>query len=202
MKDMQYLLERNKQWAAGISKSQPNFFTDLAKEQKPNYLWIGCSDSRVPASRIVNLPPGELFVHRNIANLVIHTDSNSMSVIQYAVEALEVKHIIVCGHYGCGGIAAAMQGETHGMIDCWLQHIRDVARHHAAEIDALPDKTSRLNRLGELNVLTQMTNIARTTIVQNVWQSERDLTIHGLMYHLENGRLTDLGVSVAGPDGR
>jgi len=200
MHNLQTLLERNKRWAADVTNHEPNFFAELAKEQKPGYLWIGCSDSRVPASRIVDLPPGELFVHRNIAHLVVHTDLNSLSVIQYAVEALGIEHIIVCGHYGCGGVTAAMGNESRGLIDHWLQHIRDVYRRHVPEIEALSDESDRINRLCELNVMEQVSNVSRTAIVQNAWQSGRQLAVHGLMYRLKDGRLTDLEISLTGPD--
>jgi len=200
MNDIQTLLQRNTDWANEVTNNEPDFFTDLAKAQHPDYLWIGCSDSRVPPSRIADLPPGALFVHRNIANLMIHTDLNSLSVLQYAVEVLEVGHIIVCGHYGCGGIAAAAGGDTRGVIDHWLQHIRDVYRHHKDEIAALPNQTARLNRLGELNVERQISNIARTGIVREAWKAGKPLAIHGLMYDLETGRLTDLDLRITGPD--
>lgn len=200
MKDIQTLIQHNAEWANQVTKNQPDFFTELAKAQHPDYLWIGCSDSRVPPNRITDLPPGEIFVHRNIANLMVHTDLNSLAVLQYAVEALKVGHIIVCGHRGCGGIAAAAGDNTRGAIDHWLQHIRDVYRHHKTELENISNQSARLNRLGELNVAQQISNIARTGIVREAWEAGRSLAIHGLMYNLETGRLMDLKLTVTGPD--
>jgi carbonic anhydrase len=193
------LLENNRNWAERIEREQPGFFEQLSTQQNPEYLWIGCSDSRVPANEIVNLPPGEVFVHRNIANIVVHTDLNCLSVIQYAVEVLKVKHIIVCGHYGCGGIKAALDGQRHGLIDNWLRHIRDVYRFHAEQLDAITDPEQRNDQLCELNVIEQVANIGNTTMVQHAWNAGQELTIHGWIYRLEDGLIKDLNVSVHAP---
>lgn len=194
------LFENNRAWAAQIAKEQPDFFEQLSRQHNPEYLWIGCSDSRVPANEIINLPPGEVFVHRNIANVVVHTDLNCLSVIQYAVEVLRVKHIIVCGHYGCGGIRAAMEPVVHGLIDNWLRHIRDVYRFHRDQLDAIEDPELRKDRLCELNVIEQVANVCNTTIVQDAWEFEQDLTVHGWIYRLEDGLLHDLGVCASSRD--
>lgn len=196
MRLLSTLLEKNKIWASRIKESDPDFFTKLSKQQNPQYLWIGCSDSRVPANEIVNLLPGEIFVHRNIANLVIHTDLNCLSVIQYAVEVLKVKHIIVCGHYGCGGIKAAMDNCEHGLIDNWLRNIKDVYRYHQDEINALQDENARINAMCELNVVEQVANVCHSTIVQGAWKSGQELAIHGWIYGIEDGILKDLNVCV------
>lgn len=181
----------NVRWANEIKEKNPDFFTQLSKQQAPEYLWIGCSDSRVPANQIVNLPPGEVFVHRNIANMVVHTDFNCLSVIQYAVEVLKVKHIIVCGHYGCGGIKAAMEEEDQGLIGNWLRHIKDVSRFNTEKLDGLAYK-DRFDRLCELNVIEQVTNVCNSTVVQKAWQNGKELTVHGWVYGIENGILKDL----------
>ena len=194
MDALNQLLENNRGWAERIEREQPGFFKELSKQQNPGYLWIGCSDSRVPANEIIDLPPGEVFVHRNIANVVVHTDLNCLSVIQYAVEVLKVKHIIVCGHYGCGGITAALDGQSHGLIDNWLRHIRDTYRFHADELDAIADPGKRKDRLCELNVMEQVSNIGNTTMVQEAWKAGQELTIHGWIYRLEDGLLRDLDV--------
>lgn len=198
MKVVKQLFDNNREWAKTIVLEQPDFFEQLSKQHNPEYLWIGCSDSRVPANEIINLPPGEVFVHRNIANVVVHTDLNCLSVIQYAVEVLRVKHIIVCGHYGCGGIRAAMEPVVHGLIDNWLRHIRDVYRFHRNELDAIEDPEQRKDRLCELNVIEQVANVCNTTIVQDAWEFEQELTVHGWIYSLEDGLLQDLGVTVSG----
>jgi carbonic anhydrase len=187
------LFERNRAWAAGMVAEDPTFFTSLAEKQTPEYLWIGCSDSRVPANQIVGLDPGEVFVHRNVANVVVHTDLNCLSVLQYAVEVLAVKHVIVCGHYGCGGVRAAHEGARLGLIDNWLRHVTDVAQLHEAEIAALPEER-RLDRLCELNVVEQVVNVCETTIVEDAWDRGQELTVHGLVYDLRDGLLQDLGV--------
>ena len=179
-------------WANSIKAGDPNFFSQLSKQQAPEYLWIGCSDSRVPANQIVNLPPGEIFVHRNIANLVVHTDLNCLSVIQYAVELLRVKHVIVCGHYGCGGVAAALEDHEHGLIDNWLRHIKDVVRFNAEKFEGL-EQAEKLNLLCELNVKEQVKNICNTSIVQKAWREGWELSIHGWLYNIENGILKDFG---------
>ena len=198
MKILKKLFDSNRNWAAKIKETDPHFFTKLSQQQSPEYLWIGCSDSRVPSNQIVDLLPGEIFVHRNIANIVIHTDLNCLSVIQYAVEILKVKHIIVCGHYGCGGIRAAMDRNTYGLIDTWLHHIKDVYRHHQKKLDALTDENERLNLLCELNVIEQVHNVCRTSIVRNAWEAGQELSVHGWIYSIEDGILRDLNVCVAG----
>lgn len=182
------LLERNRDWAEAISEENPDFFSSLAEQQNPEYLWIGCSDSRVPATQIVDMPPGEIFVHRNIANVVVHSDLNCLSVIQYAVEALRVKHIIVCGHYGCGGVKAAMGDERHGMLDNWLLHIRDVKRFNEARLKNLP-ADEQFDRLCELNVQAQFENVCNTSVVQDAWKDAQELTVHGWIYGIGNGIL-------------
>ncbi|TKB45133.1 carbonate dehydratase [Thalassotalea mangrovi] len=197
MTDITHLFERNKQWAQTIKDEQPDFFDQLSKQQMPEYLWIGCSDSRVPANQLLGLLPGEIFVHRNIANVVVHTDLNCLSVIQYAVEVLKVKHIFVCGHYGCGGVAASMTEDQHGLIDNWLRHIKDVQRFNEAELNSLSD-TEKFNRLCELNVIEQVKNVANTTMVQNAWDRQQELTVHGFIYDINNGILKNLEVSVNG----
>lgn len=199
MKKLDHLFEKNKAWAAAISKEDPEFFSALAKQQSPKFLWIGCSDSRVPANQIVDLPPGEVFVHRNIANVVVHTDLNCFSVIQYAVEVLEVEHIIVCGHYGCGGINATLDADHHGIIDNWLHHIRDVIRFNEDELDQLSGE-DKANRLCELNVVEQVRNVCNTTIVSRAWERGVNLSVHGWIYNIENGILKDLNACVGTED--
>ncbi len=194
METLANLFEANQKWAKGITEKQPDFFKELSKQQSPKYLWIGCSDSRVPANEIVNLPPGGIFVHRNIANLVVHTDLNCLSVIQYAVEVLQVQHIIICGHYGCGGIKAAMDNHSHGLIDNWLRHIKDIYRFHKKELDALEDEEEKCSLLSEKNVIEQVANVCETTIVQKAWKAGKDLGVHGWMYGIEDGILKDMGV--------
>lgn len=181
------LLLENKAWAKEQSEIDPQFFTRLAAQQVPEFLWIGCSDSRVPADRITGTQPGEIFVHRNIANLVVNTDLNLLSVLQYAVEVLKVKHVIVCGHYGCGGVKAAMNRHHYGIIDHWLKNIKDVYRMHREEIDALPDEEARTNRLTELNVTEQIFNLAKTTIIQKAWKEDKRPQLHGWVYGLNDG---------------
>jgi carbonic anhydrase len=191
------LLDNNKKWAKDIEEKIPGFFEKLRHQQRPEYLWIGCSDSRVPANEIVGLLPGEIFVHRNVANVVVHSDLNCLSVIQFAVEVLQVKHIIVVGHYGCGGVVAALDGKRHGLIDNWLRHIQDVARDHQAELDSLPGE-ARYNRLAELNVLAQRKNVIETSIVQDAWARGQSLAIHGWVYSLEDGGIRVLADPVVG----
>ena len=198
MKYLKPLFESNREWAARIEQEQPGFFEQLSGQQNPEYLWIGCADSRVPANQIINLPPGEVFVHRNIANLVVHTDLNCLSVIQYAVEVLKVKHIIVCGHYGCGGVRASMDDANHGLIDNWLRHIRDVYRCHREALDAIGNSEARQDRLCELNVIEQVSNVCDTTMVSDAWAAGQDLAVHGWIYRLEDGLLHDLDVTVTG----
>ncbi len=191
MKTLKHMFERNAAWANAIKEKDPGYFTALAEQQSPEYLWIGCSDSRVPANQIIDLSPGEVFVHRNIANVVVHTDLNCLSVIHFAVEVLKVKHIIVCGHYGCGGVIAAMEDKEHGLIDNWLRHIRDVNRFHAEKLEKL-DEDERLDALCELNVKEQVTNVCNTPIVQKTWKEGRNLSVHGWIYDISNGLLKDL----------
>ena len=192
------LFDNNRKWAERTTEIDPDFFKRLSKQQSPKYLWIGCADSRVPANQIVGLLPGEIFVHRNIANVVVHTDLNCLSVIQYAVEVLKIKHIIVCGHYGCGGIKAAMEGKEHGLIDNWLRHIKDVYRFHQETIDAMENDTERYNLLCELNVVEQVANVCHTTIIQNAWKAGRELAVHGWIYGLDNGIVKDMNVCITG----
>lgn len=197
MKSLSHLLENNRNWARKLSAANPAFFPTLAAQQAPEYLWIGCADSRVPANDIVGLLPGELFVHRNVANLVIQTDINCLSVLQYAVEFLKVKHVIVCGHYGCGGIKAAMEEQSHGLVDNWLRHIREVYAKHQAELDALAEESRRLHRLCELNVVEQVLNVARTTVLRDAWRRGQRVWVHGWIYDIADGLLRDLGVSMS-----
>jgi len=193
MSSLKHLLEHNHAWAASLQARNPEFFTELAEQQNPRYLWIGCSDSRVPANEITGLAPGELFVHRNVANVVVHTDLNCLSVLQYAVEALKVEHVIVVGHYGCGGVRAAYQGKPLGLIDNWLRHVQDVAGKHLTLLEGIPDERARVDRLCELNVIEQVVHVARTTIVQDAWQRRQRLTLHAWIYGLHDGLVHDLG---------
>ena len=197
METLDHLFENNRTWSEGIRQVQPDFFLELARQQAPKYLWIGCSDSRVPANQIVGLMPGELFVHRNVANLVVHTDLNCLSVMQFAVDILKVRHIIVCGHYGCGGVAAAFRRERLGLSDNWLRHVQDVHQKHADSIAAVAE-TQALDRLCELNVIEQVSNVSRTTIAQDAWARGQELSVHGWIYGLQGGLLRDLEVTVAG----
>ena len=199
MRKLSDLFANNRRWAAERARTNPAFFSRLVALQTPQYLWIGCSDSRVPANEIVDLPPGELFVHRNVANVVVHTDLNCLSVLQYAVDALRVGHIIVCGHYGCGGVRAALEGSKLGLIDNWLRHVQDVRQKHAAHVDALA-ADARADRLCELNVLEQALNVCETTIVQDAWARGQSLTVHSWIYRLDDGLLRDLGFTVDQPD--
>jgi carbonic anhydrase len=192
------LLRNNREWAAKISAQDPAFFSSLSRQQSPSYLWIGCSDSRVPANEIVGLQPGELFVHRNVANIVVHTDLNCLSVLQYAVEVLHVGHVIVCGHYGCGGVTAAHANRTLGLIDNWLRHVQDVSQKHAALLSGLADDEARVHRLCELNVIEQVLNVAQTTVVQQAWQRAQPLSVHGWIYALDDGLVRDLHMDATG----
>jgi carbonic anhydrase len=194
------LYARNRAWAAETTRDDPEFFERLAGQQAPAYLWIGCSDSRVPANQIVGLLPGELFVHRNVANVVVHTDLNCLSVIQYAVDVLGVAHVIVCGHYGCGGVQSALRRQKLGLIDNWLRHVQDVADKHTAQLDAVPDEVARLERLCELNAVEQAVNVCRTTIVRDAWQRGQSLTVHAWIYGIRDGLLRDLGFSASAED--
>jgi carbonic anhydrase len=199
LKSLKHLFERNAAWASSIKEKDAEFFSQLSKEQVPKYLWIGCSDSRVPANQIVDLPPGDLFVHRNIANVVVHTDLNCLSVIQHAVEILKVQHIIVCGHYGCAGIKAAMENQQHGLIDNWLRHIKDVGRFHAEKLHGL-DNNKKYDLLCELNVIEQVKNVCNTTIVQKRWKDTDELFVHGWIYNINNGILKDLDTCISSND--
>lgn len=195
MKVLKPLFDNNRRWASNCAHEDPGYFSRLVGQQAPDYLWIGCADSRVPANQIVDLPPGEVFVHRNIANVVVHTDLNCLSVIQYAVDVLKVKHIIVCGHYGCGGVQAALDNNDNGLIDNWLSHIRDVIRFHSHELDQLPD-AEKAGRLCELNVMEQVRNVCNTTIVRDAWKRGAELSVHGWLYRLESGLLNDLDTCI------
>jgi len=190
------LFASNREWAHSVKTSDPLFFEKLAAQQNPEYLWIGCSDSRVPANQIVGLMPGEVFVHRNVANMVVHTDFNCLTVLQYAVDVLQVKHVMVVGHYGCGGIIAAYENADNGLIDNWLRNIKDVQHKYRKRIDALEDKEMRLNLLCELNVMTQVSHVCHTTIAQNAWQRGQPLSVHGWVYSLKDGLLKDLDCTV------
>ena len=197
MGNIEQLLENNKRWSRRVIADDPEFFTGLAHQQQSKYLWIGCSDSRVAANTIVDLPPGEIFVHRNVANLVNHTDMNCLSVIQFAVEVLKVEHIIVCGHYGCGGVQVAMEGGRHGLIDNWLRHIQDTANLHANLLATIDDPQERFDKLCQLNVAEQVLNVAETTIVLDAWSRGQNVAIHGWIYGLKDGLIRDLDISIA-----
>lgn len=198
MTEIHDLFARNRTWSEVVRKTQPDFFTKLSQQQSPRFLWIGCSDSRVPANEIVGMLPGELFVHRNVANVVVHTDLNCLSVIEYAVDALKVRHIIVCGHYGCGGVRAAHDNLKIGLIDNWLRHVQDVRHKHAAIVERAGGGEAAVDRLSELNVIEQAMNVCETTIVQDAWDRGQDLTVHGWIYSLSDGRLRDLGFRASG----
>jgi carbonic anhydrase len=197
---LNHLLENNKKWASGKVDKDPHFFKRLSEVQNPEYLWIGCSDSRVPANVIIGLQPGEVFVHRNVGNVVVHTDMNCLSVIQYAVKVLNVKHIIVCGHYGCGGVQAAMRSTQYGLIDNWLRNIKEIYKDHKKELNSLTNPDSQVNKLCELNVVKQVQNVCHTTIVQNAWQKNAELTVHGWIYSIKDGLIHDLNISVSGSE--
>jgi len=199
MKTLKHLFDKNIAWADEVKKNNPEFFSSLAEQQFPEYLWIGCSDSRVPANQIIDLPPGEVFVHRNIANVVTHTDLNCLSVIQFAVDVLKIKHIIVCGHYGCSGVRAAMEDQEHGLVDNWLRHVKDVARFNAKKLDGL-SADDKHDRLCEFNVQEQVVNVCNTNIVKHAWASGADLAIHGWIYNIENGILKDLDMCINSMD--
>jgi carbonic anhydrase len=193
---LDHLLERNREWATKVTREDPQFFTRLSQIQSPEYLWIGCSDSRVPANQITGLAPGEMFVHRNVANVVVHTDLNCLSTIQFAVDVLKIRHIIVCGHYGCGGVSAALRGQRVGLADNWLRHVQDVRDHHEIQLGGIADMTQRANRLCELNVIEQVVNVSQTTVIRDAWARGHEIAVHGWIYGLENGLLRDLGVSL------
>jgi len=197
---MKQLFDNNRNWAEKIKSNDPEFFSRLSKLQAPDYLWIGCSDSRVPANDIVGLLPGELFVHRNVANIVSHADINCLSVLQYAVDVLQVENIIVCGHYGCGGVKAAMCGHELGLVDHWIHTIKDTYHHHQEKLDSITDKKERLDKLCELNVISQVHNICHTNIIQDAWKRNQKVTVHGLIYSIDDGILRNLNASHSGAD--
>ena len=200
MRVLKHLFDNNRAWSARMTARDPDFFTRLVGQQAPQYLWIGCSDSRVPANEIVGLDPGELFVHRNVANVVVHTDLNCLSVLQFAVDVLKVRHVIVCGHYGCGGVQAGLQNAKVGLADNWLRHVQDVRDKHAGLLAGIPDPAERLDRMCELNVIEQVNNVCQTTVVQDAWARGQDLAVHGWIYRLQDGLLHDLRMCVTCPD--
>ncbi len=200
MRLLQNLFDQNRAWSESVRAQEPDFFERLAHQQSPEYLWIGCSDSRVPANQVAGLLPGEIFVHRNVANVVVHTDLNCLSVIQYAVDVLHVKHVIVCGHYGCGGIVAALQNKKLGLIDNWLRHVQDVRHKHAFKLNTIMDQTQLADRLCELNVIEQVLNVCQTTVVQDAWLRGQQLAVHGWIYGLHDGRLRDLNMCITQAD--
>jgi carbonic anhydrase len=197
MAELKHLFAQNKTWAAKITERDPEFFQKLSRQQNPEHLWIGCSDSRVPANEIIGLLPGEVFVHRNIANVVVHTDLNCLSVIQFAVDVLKVKHIMVVGHYGCGGVRTVLRCERVGLADNWLRHVQDVREKHQCRVDAVPGETGQHDRLCELNVIEQVANVCQTTILQDAWARGQNVTVHGWIYGLKDGLLRNLNTSVA-----
>lgn len=200
MKLLQHLFDNNKLWAESVEGTHPGFFRKLSEQQTPEYLWIGCSDSRVPANEIVGLLPGDVFVHRNVGNVVVHTDLNCLSVLQYAVDILKIKHIIVCGHYGCGGVKAAMSNEKHGLIDNWLRNIKDIYKQNESKINVLETEQQRVDRLCEFNVIQQVKGVVHTTIVQDAWDRGQELTVHGWIYSIADGLLRDLNVGTTSKD--
>ena len=200
MSRLDHLLDSNRAWAERVSREDPGFFERLSKQQAPEYLWIGCSDSRVPANQVVDLTPGEVFVHRNIANVVVHTDLNCLSVIQFAVDVLKVRHILVVGHYGCGGVHAALHGSRLGLADNWVRHVTDVAGKHHGILEAMGDPDLQHDRLCELNALEQVVNVCQTTIVGDAWARGQRLAVHGWVYTLRDGRVHDLGLDIAAPE--
>ncbi|MES1240605.1 MAG: carbonate dehydratase [Acidobacteriota bacterium] len=197
MRTLSQLFARNRAWAAEMTRQDPAFFTNLSRQQAPSYLWIGCSDSRVPANQIAGLLPGEMFVHRNVANVVVHTDLNCLSTIQFAVDVLRVGHVIVCGHYGCGGVLSALRGDRLGLIDNWLRHVQDVRWKHQAQLDGLATEKERHARLCELNVVEQVVNVSQTTVVRDAWARGQALSVHGWIYDIADGLLRDLGICVS-----
>ena len=198
MRTLRHLFDNNLAWAGEISRQDPDFFRKLSQQQSPSYLWIGCSDSRVPANEIVGLLPGELFVHRNVANIVVHTDLNCLSVMQFAVDLLKVRHIIVCGHYGCSGVRAVFRRERLGLSDNWLRHVQDVRQKHENRLAVMPDDAAAADRLCELNVIEQVANVCHTTIARDAWERGQELTVHGWIYGLQDGLLRDLKPTVTG----
>ena len=201
MSTLEHLLDGNKAWAENIKESDPDFFEKLSEIQAPEYLWIGCSDSRITPSSSIGLLPGEMFVHRNVANLVNHTDMNCLSVMQFAVEALKVKHVIVCGHYGCGGVKAAFDDERYGLIDNWLRHVQDIMHKYRSQLELIADYDDRLDKLCEINVIEQVVSVGETTIIQDAWERGQDLEVHGWIYTIADGIYRDLGVSVKSLEG-
>ncbi len=197
MPNLDDLLERNRAWSAALRAENPEFFRRLSQQQAPKYLWIGCSDSRVPANQIIDMAPGEVFVHRNVANLVVHTDLNCLSTIQFAVDVLKVEHVLVVGHYGCGGVRAVLEGQRLGLVDNWLRHVDDVKHKHAEVLDDIADANERHDRLCELNVIEQAVNVCHTTVVQDAWERGQDLQVHGWIYGLHDGRVRDLALHVS-----
>ena len=200
MRNLSHLFDNNRAWSAGLSSKYPDFFSKLAQQQAPQYLWIGCADSRVAANQITGLLPGELFVHRNVANVVVHTDLNCLAVLQYAVDVLKVRHVIVCGHYGCGGVLAALRRQKLGLIDNWLRHVVDVAQKRRLQLEALADEKQRHDRLCEFNVMEQVVHVAETTVVQDAWDRGQPLSLHGWIYGLDDGLLRDLGMTADSHD--
>jgi len=199
MHSLAHLFENNRAWSERIRRDDPEFFTRLSRQQRPRYLWIGCADSRVPANEIVDLAPGELFVHRNVANVVVHSDLNCLSVMQFAIELLRVEHLIVCGHYGCSGVTVALENQRVGLADNWLRHVQDVHSKHDARVAAAHAGPERIDRLCELNVIEQVANACQTTIVREAWERGQDLTVHGWVYGLRDGLVRDLGTSASSP---
>lgn len=199
MRVLRHLFEQNKDWSENIRVQDPDFFSKLSHQQSPSYLWIGCADSRVPANQIVGLLPGELFVHRNVANLVVHSDLNCLSAMQFAVDVLKVKHIIVCGHYGCGGVRAALRDDRLGLVDNWLRHVRDVLQKHETRLSGISDEAERWDRLCELNVIEQVLNVCQTTVVNDSWQRKQEVAVHGWIYKVQDGLLRDLSITIAQP---
>lgn len=199
MPSVSNLFENNRAWAEGIKAREPDFFTTLARQQSPQYVWIGCSDSRVPANQIIGLMPGEVFVHRNVANVVVHTDLNCLSVLQFAIDVLKVRHILVVGHYGCGGVYAALHSLRFGLVDNWLRHIQDIRQKHAERLEKVPEE-QRADRLCELNVIEQVVNVCQTSIVQDAWERGQALAVHGWVYSLEDGLIRDQQISVNSAD--
>jgi carbonic anhydrase len=196
MGSLSHLFENNRAWSERIRRIDPDFFDRLSRQQRPKYLWIGCADSRVPANEIVGLLPGELFVHRNIANVIVHSDLNCLSVMQFAVDVLQIEHIIICGHYGCSGVSAALQDQRVGLADNWLNHLHDVHSKHDARVAMIPDMRQRIDRLCELNVIEQVGNVCQTTVVRDAWDRGQELTVHGWVYGLKDGLVRDLGTTV------
>ncbi|HEY8831907.1 MAG TPA: carbonate dehydratase [Gemmatimonadaceae bacterium] len=197
--NLDHLLANNRAWAAEMTRQDPTFFSRLSRQQAPQYLWVGCSDSRVPANQIVGLMPGDMFVHRNVANVVVHADLNCLSSIQFAVDVLHVSDVIVCGHYGCGGVLAALRDDKLGLVDNWLRHVQDVLAKHQTEIDALPTENQQHDRLCELNVVEQVLNVSNTTVVRDAWSRSEPLAVHGWIYDVRDGLLRDLGMTLASP---